>query len=63
MDEESDTRIERLEKAHQDQQGQIAKMMEMLRTLVNDKRQAVGPQGFTPPYVQTQPMPQMKRFP
>ena len=37
MAEESDARIEWLEKASQDQQGQMAKMMEMLRTLVRDK--------------------------
>ena len=54
--------------------------MEMLRTLVRDKAQAIGPQssvahpdqrredpaypqGFTPPYTQTQPMPQMGGFP
>ena len=42
MAEESDEKIKRLEKAHQDQQGQIAEMIEMLRTLVRDKRQAAG---------------------
>ena len=45
MAEESDARIERLEKASQDQQGQIAEMMEMLRTLVRDKAQAAGQQS------------------
>ena len=45
MAEESDARIERLEKASQDQQGQLAKMMEMLRTLVRDKAQAAGEQS------------------
>ena len=43
MAEESDAKIERLEKASQDQHGQVAKMMEMLRTLVRDKAQATGP--------------------
>ena len=79
MVEKSNARIERLEKASQDQQGQLAEMMEMLRTLVKDKAQAVGqqsgaiqpeqrredptyPQGSTPPYTQTQPMPQMEGF-
>ena len=42
MAEESDVRIERLEKASQDQYGQLAEMMEMLRTLVRDKAQAIG---------------------
>ena len=45
MAEESDIRIERLEKASQDQQGQLAEMMEMLRTLVRDKAQVVGQQS------------------
>ena len=66
--------IKHLEKASQDQQGQMAEMMEMLRTLVREKAQAIGqqssvthleqrkedpahPQGFTPLYAQTQPMP------
>ena len=43
MAKESDAKIEQLEKAHQDQQGQIAKMMEMLRTLVKEKGQAASP--------------------
>ena len=43
--EESDAKIERLEKASQDQQGQMAKMMEMLRTLVKDIAQVVGQQN------------------
>ena len=37
MTEESDARIERLEKAHQDQYGQMAEMMELLRTFVREK--------------------------
>ena len=37
MTEESDAKIERLEKVSQDQQGQMAEMMELLRTLVRDK--------------------------
>ena len=80
MAEESDARIERLEKGSQDQQGQMAAMMEMLRTLVRDKAQATSQQsgtaqpeqrrkdpaylqGFTPPYTQAQPMPQIRGFP
>ena len=45
MAEESDARIEQLEKESQDQQGQITKMMEMLRTLVRDKAQTTGQQN------------------
>ena len=45
MVEESDARIEQLEKASQEQQGQMAEMMEMLRTLVRDKAQAIGQQS------------------
>ena len=45
MAEESDARIERLEKASQDQQGQMTKMMEMLKTLVRDKAQAASQQS------------------
>ena len=45
MAEESDARIEWLEKANQDQQGQMAEMMEMLRTLVRDKAQAADQQS------------------
>ena len=80
MAEESDARIERLEKASQDQQGQLAEITELLKTLVRDKAQAAVqqnsatqseqrredpayPQGFTPPYPQAQPMPQMGGFP
>ena len=40
MTEESDARIERLEKANQDQQGQLAEIMELLKTLVKNKAQA-----------------------
>ena len=43
MVEESDVRIKRLEKASQDQQRQLAEMMELLRTLVKEKGQASGP--------------------
>ena len=43
MAKESDVRIEQLEKVDQDTQGQIAEMMEILRTLVRDKGQAIGP--------------------
>ena len=42
MTKKNDARIERLEKTHQDTQGQMTKMMEMLRTLVRDKGQATG---------------------
>ena len=42
MAEKSDAKIERLEKAHQDHQGQMAKMMELLRTLVKEKGEASG---------------------
>ena len=45
MVEENDAKIEWLEKASQDQQGQMAEMMEMLRTLVRDKAQVVGQQS------------------
>ena len=45
MAEESDTRIEWLEKANQDQHGQMAKIMKMLKTLVKDKAQAAGQQN------------------
>ena len=45
MAKESDARIERLEKASQDQHGQMAKMIEMLRTLVRDKAQVAGQQS------------------
>ena len=43
MAEESDTRIERLEKASQKSREQMAEMMELIRTLIKDKRQASGP--------------------
>ena len=45
MIEESDARIEWLEKASQDQQRQMDEMMEMLRTLVRDKAEAAGQQS------------------
>ena len=45
MVEESDVRIERLEKASQEQQRQLVEMMKMLRTLVRDKAQAAGQQS------------------
>ena len=45
MVEENDARIERLEKASQNQQGQMAGMMKMLRTLVRDKAQAADQQN------------------
>ena len=43
MAEESNARIEHLEKASQDQQGQMTEMMEMLRTLVREKRPTADP--------------------
>ena len=45
MTEESDARIERLEKASQDQQGQLAKITELLKTLVREKAQAAVQQN------------------
>ena len=47
MIEESDVRIKRLEKARQDQQGQLAEITELLKTLVRDKAQAVEQQNST----------------
>ena len=43
MAEESDAKIEWLEKAHQESQEKMSEMMEILRTLVKEKGQAVGP--------------------
>ena len=45
MTEKSDDRIERLEKASQDQQGQLAEITELLKTLVKDKAQVAGQQN------------------
>ena len=45
MAEESDVRIEWLEKASQEQQGQMVEMMEVLKTLVRDKALAIGQQS------------------
>ena len=45
MAEESDARIEQLEKASQDQHGKMAEIMEMLRTQVRDKVHAIGQQS------------------
>ena len=45
MTEESDARIERLEKVSQDQQGQLAEITELLKTLVRDKAQAIVQQN------------------
>ena len=49
MTEESDARIERLEKDSQESRAQIAEMIELIRTLIKDKRQALssGPQNET----------------
>ena len=45
MTEESDARIERMEKASQDQQGQLVEITELLKTLVRDKAQAAVQQN------------------
>ena len=50
MAEESDARIEWLEKTSQDQKGQMAEMMEMLRTLVRDKAQPIDQRSEDPAY-------------
>ena len=42
MAEENDARIERLEKESQESRSQISEMMELIRTLIRDKRQASG---------------------
>ena len=43
MVEETDARIERLEKESQESQAQMTKMMELIKTLIRDKGQASGP--------------------
>ena len=43
MTKESDTRIEQLEKESQESRAQMSEMMELIRTLIRDKRQASGP--------------------
>ena len=40
MAKESDARIERLKKASQESREQMTKMMELIRILIKDKRQA-----------------------
>ena len=45
MTEDSDARIEWLEKVSQDQQGQLAEITELLKILVRDKAQAVVQQN------------------
>ena len=47
MAEESDARIEQLEKDSQESRAQIAKMIELIRTLIKDKGRAssLGPQN------------------
>ena len=49
MAEESDARIERLEKDSQKSRAQIAEMMELIRTLIKDKGQvsSLGPHNET----------------
>ena len=43
MAEETDARIERLEKESQESRAQMIEMMELIRTLVRDKESASGP--------------------
>ena len=43
MTEESDAQIERLEKDNQESRAQMAEMMELIRTLIKDKGQTLGP--------------------
>ena len=43
MTEESDARIERLEKESQESRAQMTEMMELIKTLIRDKGQASGP--------------------
>ena len=47
MTEETDARIEWLEKESQESRAQMSKMMELIRTLIKDKGQAssLGPQN------------------
>ena len=45
MTEEGDVRIEWLEKASQDQKGQLVEIIELLKTLVRDKTQTAGQQN------------------
>ena len=49
MVEKSDARIEWLEKESQESRAQMAEMMELIKTLIRDKRQAssLGPQNKT----------------
>ena len=44
MIKESDARIERLEKASQESREQMTKMMELIRTLIKDKRVGIKPE-------------------
>ena len=43
MVEETDARIERLEKESQESRAQMTEMMELIRTLIKDKAPASGP--------------------
>ena len=43
MAEKTDARIERLEKKSQESRAQMTDMMELIRTLIRDKRSASGP--------------------
>ena len=51
MAEETDARFERLEKENQKSRAQMTEMMELIRTLIRDKGQALGssPQNETAP--------------
>ena len=41
MEEEDETRFERLERSHQETREQISKMMEMIRALAKEDRKSV----------------------
>ena len=43
MAEKDETRFELLERSHQETREQISEMMEMIRVLVREKRQAAAP--------------------
>ena len=43
MTKESDAKIEHLEKASQESRQQMVKMMELIRTLIKDKRASIRP--------------------
>ena len=43
MAEKDETRFEWLERSHQETREQISEMMEMIKALVKEKRQAIAP--------------------